>query len=382
MSQSNHTQFIVMEDNGIPGGFGNNGCCPRTSQYWGGLEYLLWWVEDAPTPPLASTTNDLTQPRRGAVDLPSTTILYGHEGASFDPFSGGRFTIGGWIDDCQTFGVEVSGFVLEQNNDHFRAGELRIGASPLYIPAFRSELGVEGSLIISDVTFPAAGILDINSTSQLWGTEINAVRNLSRSPDRYFDVLAGFRYLDLDESLFLTTFIIGNGTPFTVSAFDHFATENRFYGGQIGFKTGVKRGRFSFDFIGKLALGATHQQVRVNGQITQTGFPAANGFLGTFPGGVLSQPTNLGERSRNQFAVIPEVTLKVNYHVTDRLNVFTGYNFLWISSVARPGDQIDHNVNKTQQGGGTLVGPATPVPIFRSTGMWAQGLLCGLELRY
>src|ERR1043166_3919822 len=58
--------------------------CNQGERWWGGAEYLLWWVKDGPLPPLATTTNDLTDPRRGSIDLASTTVLYGNNGAGFD----------------------------------------------------------------------------------------------------------------------------------------------------------------------------------------------------------------------------------------------------------------------------------------------------------
>ena len=59
----------------------------------------------------------------------------------------------------------------------------------------------------------------------------------------------------------------------------------------------------------------------------------------------------------------------------------------WIR-VLRPGNQIDHGVNLTQNavldpnGVGMLVGPARPVPPFNRSDFWAQGLSLGLEFRY
>lgn len=357
-------------------------CCPPASRCWASAEFLVWWIEDANLPPVASTSAALGDPRRGAIDLPSTTVLYGGRDVDFNDLTGGRLTLGGWLDDERTWGVEASGFVLEKESTGFSAGSLQIGSAPLFIPAFRAEQGVEGSLIISDPTFPAAGVLDIDLDTQLWGAELNVLRNVSRDSNFSIDMLVGFRHLNLAENFILHALIVGDG-PFSVAAADYFGTENQFYGGQIGARARWQRGRFGVDVTGKLALGNTHQVVQVNGVISQSGaFAAANGQLGTFPGGVFSQPSNIGLRSHNNFSVIPEVQVRLNYQATDRLCAFVSYNFLFWSDVVRPGDQIDRSVNKTQQGGGVLVGPASPAPRFEDTGFWAQGIGLGLEYRY
>jgi hypothetical protein len=68
--------------------------------------------------------------------------------------------------------------------------------------------------------------------------------------------------------------------------------------------------------------------------------------------------------------------------------VFAGYEILYWNRVVRPGDQIDHNVNLSQnavldpKGVGTLVGPAQPAPLFNRSDFWAQGINLGLEYRY
>jgi hypothetical protein len=62
-----------------------------------------------------------------------------------------------------------------------------------------------------------------------------------------------------------------------------------------------------------------------------------------------------------------------------------GYQFLYWSRVARPGEQIDRVINPTQIpvfGGNQLLGPARPEPLFTTTDFWAQGLNLGLEVRF
>ena len=127
----------------------------------------------------------------------------------------------------------------------------------------------------------------------------------------------------------------------------------------------------SFDATGKVALGFTHEAVQVLGSITQLGpNPLTPPGLGTFPGGIFTQPSNIGRRTADRFAVLPSLELRMGYDVTQRAQVFVGYDVTYWSQVVRPGNQVDHAVNLTQNavldpnGAGKLVGPAVPTSLF------------------
>ena len=89
---------------------------------------------------------------------------------------------------------------------------------------------------------------------------------------------------------------------------------------------------------------------------------------------------------------MPEITLNLAFKITERTRVFVGYDFLFLSDVARPGDLIDRNINTTRTPVGTALGAAgvDPTPpgaagpnfAFRNTNFWAQGIQFGLEFRW
>jgi hypothetical protein len=184
------------------------------------------------------------------------------------------------------------------------------------------------------------------------------------------------RYLNLRENLDITTAPLTPGAgPFT-GGFDHFGTHNEFYGGQLGAQVGYQAGRLGLDLLARVSLGVINQGYNVNGQITLDGV--------TSPGNSLTQLTNIGDRTQTRFAVVPEVGVKARYQLTDRLAASVGYDFLFIDRAARPGDQIDRNVNATQapQFGGVLVGPAVPAPRTETSNFFAHGLNLGLTFSY
>jgi hypothetical protein len=101
----------------------------------------------------------------------------------------------------------------------------------------------------------------------------------------------------------------------------------------------------------------------------------------------LALPSNIGNFTRDQFAIVPEIGVNVGWHPTSHLRLFVGYNFLYWSNVLRPGDQIDRVLDITQipnfNTNGTNPSPQLrPVVPFKDVGFWAQGATFGLELKY
>ncbi|MCE9532776.1 MAG: BBP7 family outer membrane beta-barrel protein, partial [Planctomycetes bacterium] len=105
-----------------------------------------------------------------------------------------------------------------------------------------------------------------------------------------------------------------------------------------------------------------------------------------------AQQSNIGIRTRNDIAVIPELNLQLGYDATSRLRFFIGYNVMVWTKVARPGDQIDAVINSA---GGTVTrdfvtGLQTnvqsqgrrPAPIFGRSDVTIQGLTFGAAFRY
>ncbi len=74
----------------------------------------------------------------------------------------------------------------------------------------------------------------------------------------------------------------------------------------------------------------------------------ANGVTRNFVGGLLAEPSNIGSFHKDQFSVVPQVDLTLSYHIDQHWRIFGGYDFLYWSSVVRPGQQIDRTLDETQ----------------------------------
>jgi hypothetical protein len=365
--------------------------CGPPGRFWVNAEYLLWWTKGFSIPPLV-TTGPTTS--AGILGRPGTIVLLGDSKVNDDLRSGLRVNAGLWLDDCHTWGVEGSYFFLENRGKNFAfSGNGAPGSAVLARPFFNVISGRPDSEIDA---FPgvASGTKFIHTSSFLQGAEANAIYNLLCCGDwcgcggYRVDLLAGFRYLQLDEdleiretiSVFPGVPVIG-GTSFNL--FDEFKTRNHFYGGQIGARAEFYRSGFFVDVIGKVALGGTDADIDVNGA---TQIITANGSSTVGVGGLLAQRTNIGHFERDKFAVAPEGTINVGYQITCHLRAYVGYTFLYWSSVFRPGDQIDLALNPTlfptSPAGAPVTPPARPAPVLKDTDFWAQGFNFGLEFRY
>jgi hypothetical protein len=361
-------------------------------------EYLLWWIKGSPLPSQLITTGSLDN---GGAPLSGDDLTYG-------PLSGVRVTAGVWLDNQETLGLEVSGFVLPQ---HTRTIGLQSDETGNPVVAFRYLDPPVGGVSAEDAFLaavpdvlnagppqvgPYMGSVAVTSRSRLWGTEANLVRTVYSRECFQLRVLGGVRYVDLDESLdlaFSRQTIAGSGadvffqgTPFpdpsAVSSVDSFQTRSQFYGGQIGAAGAYSFGKLAVGLGGKVALGGTHEVVSVLGTSTLV---TGGGPSITVPGGQFAAPSNSGRSARDEFAVVPEVELAVQYQILDHVQLFAGYDFLYWSRVVRPGRQADLVVDTR----GDQIDPAFtgetvayPRPLFKASDFWAQGLNFGVSLCY
>ena len=324
------------------------GCCPRL---WVQGEYLMWWIRDSQTPPLVTTG---TGSSLGVLGRPGTAVLFGGD-IRPEIRSGARFTVGGLLDDQKNLGVELSGFFLLNRSNNFAAGSY--GDPILSCPFFNAAAGREDAEQVANPALagltPLTGRVTAALSSRLWGIEPTLVKQCTPGYGICLDLLAGLRYLQLNEGLVVTESlrVPGSADEFPGTQFrlrDSFGTENDFYAGQVGGRLRWQGGPLALEFLGKVALGDMHQMANVNGA---TRILAPGAAPASYPGALLAQRTNMGDFDRERFAVVPEAGVKVGLRMTQQLRATLGYSFLYVSSVARPGDQIDRAVNPSQRAG-------------------------------
>ncbi|MFO0804539.1 MAG: BBP7 family outer membrane beta-barrel protein [Gemmataceae bacterium] len=348
------------------------------------MEYLLWWVNAQRVPVLATTS---TNSGLGFLGEPGTQILQDAGTFGHSPRGGFRARGGYWFDDCGRCGIDGSFFFLANQSSHasFDSSNYPVLTRPIYAPNIPGEFG-------EIVAYPgiSTGRLDIESTSKLWGFDLNVRRALCKTCDSHSEVFAGYRALALNESIGINEFITalpGNenndpaGTLVTVH--DSFQTRNRFNGGQVGYYTERTWERWTLEGRGSVALGNTSQTVEITGFQTRTrpGQP-----METFSGGLLATGPNLGKFERDRFSVVPEFSVNVGYWVTPVIKAYVGYNFLYWSNVVRAGDQIDRVVDVTlvpnPPPGVPFSGQYRPQPTFNQANLSVNGIQFGIMGRW
>jgi hypothetical protein len=360
-----------------------------TPRLWAQADMLVWWLKGQQTPALVTTSPDGTpRPQAGVLGGP-TTVLHGDTGLDDNHRYGMRATLGYWLDDCGCTAAEVTWFSLGDgaNSGNFYAGAFGTPLSPILARPFFDVVGDQQNSEL--VAFPDVleGSVEVLTSSEMHSVATLLRRNLRRSCGSRLDFVGGYRYLRFREGLTvyedLTSTdpggIVAVGTQ--IELLDSFSTENDFHGGEFGLSAVIDRGQWSLDALAKIAFGNMHQTISIDGSTSVT---VPNGTPVVSNGGLLALSSNIGTYSQDSFAMIPELNLNLRYRLNCRTSLTAGYSLLWITDVARAGEQIDFGVNTSQlpANGGSVVGPNRPDVLMSSTSMWAQGLNFGLLWEY
>jgi hypothetical protein len=361
------------------------GCC---GPIYVRAEYLAWFLKGQALPALVTTsTAGTTRPDAGVLGLSSTSTLFGG-GNSYDSSlrSGGRLVLGWWLDPSAR--IEGEFFALGQQNSDFSATSA--GTPILARPFLNLSTGLQDANVIAFPGQLSGNIQARASSGSFVGAGIHATQNLTFADfgcdrQRRIDFLYGFRYLHLQEGLGINDSITSTSAAGTVPigtnimTSDNFRTTNNFYGLNLGLMSENRMARWCLTGIGRLGLGATTERISINGNTTVT---PAGGAATTSAGGLLALPSNIGTYQHAGFAVVPQLELKLSYDLTQRLRINIGYDAIYWSRVARPGDQVNTLLNTSQASGQPLVGAAAPNFILRESDLWVQGFSAGVEFRF
>ena len=347
--------------------------------FWLGAEALVWWSKGEPlSVPVFTTGPASAGANPGGLGVPGTSSL--NQPLDYGAQGGVRLFGGGWFDSAHTWGLDGSIIILGNNNVGFGVSDRSgTGSSVINEPV----LNAPYSTLVSAPGVDT-GNANLNVSTQFWGLDINAMYNVARERNWSLTLLGGFRYLQLDEylnitansSLFTTTTYTDNmgnvlvtaPAGSTVTTIDQFNTHNQFYGGQVGARFAANYNRWTFEGTGLLAIGGTHQTVDVNGSTivyptNASPVPLIGGNYATL---------QIGHYAQDRFAVAPEMRFNFGYQFTPWMRGTIGYDFIYLSSVLRPGNQIDN----------TYDGVVHPLVPLKTSGYWTQGLNLGLQFNF
>jgi hypothetical protein len=363
---------------------------PLGQRVYGSVDYLLFWIRDNPTPPLVQVIPAqiaLMVAQSGDLPPGSTTDIFAGDGTDPGSFNGFRARAGIWLNPSSTVAVEGSYFRLFKESDSFAT---RSEGVPVIGRAFVDVAAARNAFLFYALPDGSQrGFINVNAPTELDGFEVNLrVKGYTVFSDRQ-DLIGGFRYLELCESVTINSGASfpnpGGLPPTTITSTESFRTENQFYGSQIGLETFWGYRCFTLELIGKIAFGFVQQDVTIEGtaQMSVPGQPVQ-----TFPNEsiLFVQPTNAGRFERNFFAVLPEMEVKLGYQVTPNIRATVGYDILALSNVIRPGSAIDVGVNPANTRFIATSQPDDPQRrpsfVFNGTDFWAQGLTLGVTVTY
>jgi len=248
---------------------------------------------------------------------------------------------------------------------------------------------VSGPTTVGNLPFILDGQIDAVAKTDVLGAEGYLRYLLFCAPGQRLDLIGGYQFSRVDDRLTISssTDIDPQFFGANFAAEDIFDTQNKFHGGTIGLLGQVGSGPVVLSVLAKVGLGDMNQRVTIDGQSALTD---AGGFTSHYTSGILALPTNMGTYEQDKFAVIPEAEIKLTFKLTKHLEATVGYDFIYWSSLALAGEQIDTSlgnlptVNSSQWFGGSLDPAGGSYPGFngiKDSSLYLQGLSVGLTLR-
>lgn len=357
--------------------------CPATP-FHVDLQYLAWWTKHQDLPVLV-TSGSFSDAVPGALGQPTTQDLV--SGQIDDTFHSGvqlmaRWDLGGdhdWI-------AELGGFTLGQRDGGVTVSS-NGGPNTLVIarPYYDANTGTQEADPVA-VPNVMSGRITIQLPQDFYGAELTIHTNYwwqnGMASAGY--LVAGLRFLELDERLLIGESLQdlpGLGAAGNSYALDeHFSTFNRFYGGVVGLEYIWNVGPLFLKAQGRVGLGYNQELLGIGGS-TQITDASGNVTTGANRA-LLVQPSNAGSFHNNEFAAEPEVHLTAAYDITQNVRIGAGYDFLYLTNVLRPGQQVDPTINIQALQPFDQVGPARPGVFLNQSTFWAQGVNFTLEFSF
>jgi hypothetical protein len=366
-----------------------------TGRFWAEVDYLGWTVRGDRLPALITTSPPGTpRAQAGVLGAPGTTVLFGASDAN-DGWRSGTLLQGGyWFDSQQTSGVEASVFGLESLSSGLGASSS--GSPTLARPFFNSLINQQDALLVALPGGPS-GSVAAHELSRMLGAGALYHQNIlswggnaggppgggglvgplgSFWGSGHIGVLVGYRYRYMSDRLEVASATTSG--PVTINFSDSLNAANNFHGLDLGLSGDLRKGAWSLEWRGKVALGANLNDTRINGSAAST----VDGISTVAPGGLLAPPNALGHSSQTRFAAIPEISMKVGYKVTSNWQLAFGYSAMYWSGVQRAGDLINTSFDPSAPPPpqGQPQGQGGPPP--NRSSLLTQGFNVGMKYAY
>lgn len=343
---------------------------------WANFDYLLMFHKGRWFPTLA---------RVSQTGIADAQVVFGEDRVADEPHSGGRLEIGTWLNPCRTWGIGARfvAFADAPVRLNLAAGDFAYIDRP-FTDNFTNP-PTSNAFVVASPTAQTQGSLDILTNSDIRGFDVFGKTLFWQSCDARIDFVFGYANSRIDENLSIDTLTspVSGGAAFpTLAVSDVFNTKNEYNAGLIGLSGEYRRGWWGLELFARFGFGNMRQSVSISGTTTsQTSAAPADTI--TTAGGFLAQPTNSGTWTQDDFSFMEDVGLKLVWYPRERVKVSLGYNLMYWTSVARPGNHIDMQ-NNSGWFPQTGPDPTTPYPrfIWNPSDLFVHGLTTGVEFTF
>lgn len=245
------------------------------------------------------------------------------------------------------------------------------------LPTINPELGTSTNpnyaipLLTDGTVIDVAGLnslifdksLQATLSSQMWGTELTFLT------DRYvpgegfgFQWLGGLRYTNLAETYNIHGVYDGGAVADRTTNIGSSVNSN-YYGPEIGARASVNTRWFTLSATPRIMMGLNDHTASVSSNTT--------GFI----------PTSYESRKVN-FGTITQLNLAAEVHLSTRFSVYGGYDFMWLTQVSRPDQNIYYNSISDSISGGTAGFTPDIRQKVQHSNFSANGFSLGAVFRY
>ncbi|MSU78745.1 MAG: hypothetical protein EXS16_11710 [Gemmataceae bacterium] len=335
-------------------------------------EFLYWRFTNGPIAvPLVTTNNNPTIASVGQLGDPATTVLL-NSGNIVDYGVVPGLRLSAEVTTFFTPPIELSGFTFERTQTLFSGGSLTNPAQLLAIPyqdidsrfiipptTIGSETAQVISIPIGSAVGAQGGTIDITSNLVFWGIDAKVYLPLGESDLIGLRLSVGYKHMTLRENIRIFTQSGGvvGGTQFngfrlpdgifSNTTTDNFETTNNFDGGTIGLRGTLNRQRWSLNADVNFGFGPSTYDVNINGNTVLVPV-IENRATQSADGGILALHSNSGITSVSALALTFEASVGLSFQVNQAIRLFGGFNYLWWSPIARPGDYINNTIDARQ----------------------------------
>jgi hypothetical protein len=246
------------------------------------------------------------------------------------------------------FGFDAGG--IYSINDHWSA-ELRYFQVDPWTSSFNSGPVPAVSILFQGFGNGFAGGAGTFGAAPYSSLLRSAESNVRYASNSWWTVLAGFRYVNLDESLNVQEGFVGAPPAATFNSY----TSNHLFGGQIGFEGLLYNSR-------RLSLD-TYVKAGVYGTYAYTS-PSTPNFVGF---GVFTPA------SQGQVSFLGDGGMRAALRLTSWASLEGSYQLMWLTGVALASDQFN---------AGPSGGPFAPPTINSKGFVFYQGLTLGLKIQH